>query len=450
VARQKSMAAPKIPVRLLQTLASSLALYWLLVACFPIFEPILGEAAYRVEPSDSKIIYGSIFVSFLSVVLASFVPTHHSVTGFFSHMIFCLVFVPICVVYGMSGGATSFLVACAMGLGISYMILGRQVPCPAKPNKKVDVPIIIFFAVYSILGLIYLLVQGMVRFSPLDFQSVYALRAEGALGKSAIAARWVPSSAYVASSFLIVFGIFYNNRWALLLGVGNSYILYNAFGFKLFLFVVPIVVGSYAYLKAKNPVVLQVGICLVMLVSFSCSELSSGVIQELVSSMNEVVIRRFIYAQPYLAFAWYDTLVDEPMVMLSHLPLISKVASYPFDKHYVFIVADEIFGRVFVPNTGVFGSGYANFGLSGVPIFVVAVFAMLKYIDETSVMAQSPLLVFGSLMPSVLFFEAEPVTCVTTFGLGLVLVICWIVRRYVSRSGVMSAPFGADPPGRAT
>jgi hypothetical protein len=53
-------------------------------------------------------------------------------------------------------------------------------------------------------------------------------------------------------------------------------------------------------------------------------------------------------------------------------------------------------------------------------------------------------------MPAILFFEADLIASIISFGLGLVLVICWIVRRYVSRSGAMSAPFAADPSGRAT
>lgn len=437
-------------LRLLPIPVAALSLYWLFVACFPIFDPMLGDLAFRVMPNNLKIITGSCFVIFLALLLAVFVPSHKSLTGFFSHLIFSVVFIPLCAVYGISDGATSFVLACMLSLALAYILFGRQRVSVAKLNPAIDRPIMSFFVVFALGGLAFLLAQGALKFSFLDFRSVYALRADAQLGEGPVAERWITTSAYIASSFLIAYGLLYRSASVAILGMANSYLLYNTFGFKLFLFVVPIAICACAYMRRASPVILPIVLCGVMTAVLFFSDSSNSYVFGVVDAVNQTIIRRFIYAQPYLAFAWYDVFIDKPMIALSNLFFVKDILSYPFDDPYVVLVGREMFGWNFVPNTGIFGTGYANFGFPGIVGFTLVTYALLKYIDETSVMARSAFLVCGAAMPAILFFEADLIASIISFGLGLVLVICWIVRRYVSRSGAMSAPFAADPSGRAT
>lgn len=437
-------------VQLLQLPTAALALYWLLVACFPIFDPMLGDLAFRVMPSTLKMIVGSAFVVFLALVLTVFVPSHRSLTGFFSHLFFCVVVIPLCAIYGISDGPTVFLSTCVASFAISCIIFGRQRTSVGVRNPSIDRPIMAFFVVFVVAVLAYLLAQGSLKFSLLDFRSVYMLRAEAQSGEGPVAERWIMVSAYIGSSFLIAYGLLYRSASIAILGMVNSYLLYNTFGFKLFLFVIPIALCAYVYIRKSSPVALPAALCAVMTIVFFMTESSNSVVHAVVDGVNQTVIRRFIYAQPYLAFAWYDVFLDKPMIALSNLFFVKDILSYPFDDPYVVLVGIEMFGRNFVPNTGIFGTGYANFGLLGILAFTLATYALLKYIDETSVMARSALLVCGAAMPAILFFEADLIASIISFGLGLVIVICWIVRRYVSRKGALSAPLAADTSRRAT
>lgn len=419
----------------------SVAYYFVLIFNFPRFSSSLTDVAYRVDPNLLKYFGGGVLVFSLALILISTMMNHRSLTGAFSYLIFVLVFVPICAVYHISDGSTVFVLACFASLALAFVLFRDRGAPVTGLNPAWDRRIAAAFALYAGLVLLYLASRGALQFSFLDLATVYDVRAEAGAGGRIATSRWFSISAYVATSVVLAYGLLYRNWFACLFGLANAYLLYNAFGHKLYLFAAVLTVAGFLFMRLRGGSGFVFLVALALMATYVMSGIDAFGLSKIAWFVDQTFARRFIYLQPYLAFAWYDVFLEKPMILMSNSILFRNFIEYPFDLPYTTVVSLEMYGKVFVPNTGIFGTGFAHFGLPGIALFTTVAYLLLSYIDHTARRMGSRFLVMAALMPSMLFFEAEVMTVLTSFGLILLIAACMVANFLRDNPNFLRAPY---------
>lgn len=414
-----SQATPSAARRTIYAIVGGLFLYGLLLLNFRFYEEALTLYAYRVAFNPAKIPIAIAIISMLGTVLALAVPSHRSIVGVFAHLCFAVSFVPLCAAYTISDGSTAFLVSCGGALALSFILFGRRYALSTNSTASVDSKIALFFIILMCGAISYLAISGSLSVSFISFNDVYQLRSDADFGFSPRAGRIITTSAYTATSFILVFGILRRKITFIGLGMANSYLLYSTFGFKLFLFFPFIVLSIFVYYRAKNSYI----ILFALIILLSASYLINAYEYNFAERALDMTVRRYLYTPGFISLAWHDTFIDEPYVMLSNISIIKNFIQYPFDVPYSSIVAQKIFDTESNPNTNVLGYGFANFGYFGVFSYSVFTFGCMMIIDRIAVSLNSGYLRLGTAPLTVLFLEADPIVAIISFGFGVILII---------------------------
>lgn len=397
--------------------------YFLVIYSFPIFEELLQETAYRVTPNPSKYFIGAMIVSALALVLATSVPSHRSLVGLFSQLCFTLLFVPLCAAYAIIDGNVAFPLSCGMSLALCFVIFGRLGPVPLVRNSPADWMLMLVFLVIMVTVLVDLAIRGELKVQFVSFYDVYDLRSAAQDGYSLVAARSVTIAAYTAASYVLIYGILYRNPIYVSLSLFTSYAMYSTFAFKLFLFFPLISIALYFYFTANRRHLIVSGLSFLFLIIIILDRYDLSILE----IVNGLIVRRYIYAPSFISYAWYETFVNEPKYLMENVGVIRYfVGSYYSEPNYI-IVAQNIYGKEFNPNTSVMGYGYANFGHFGVAISTLAVFACLSMIDAASRLAKSAYCSLGACAPTFLFLEADFLVVVVSFGFGIAVISSLLV-----------------------
>lgn len=409
-------------------------LYALLLLNFSIFEESLEPYAYRLAPNPEKSLLAITMISILGAVLALRVPHHRSLVGGFSHLAFVVIFVPLCAIYTLSDGATAFVASCCGALAVSFFVFGRRENIELGRLPNLDRFVMFFFLFIVLFVFINLIMDGKVRFSFLDFRDVYNLRSDMKFEEVSVSNRIITISAYTSSSFLLVYGLLYRRIFIIILSIIFSYILYNSFGLKLFLFFPFITILLYVYYMYMKTFSMILVLISVMFVVYLNEIFQIWFLTSPLDFFGQLVVRRYFYVPGYLSFAWYDTFLEEPYVYLSNVFGINKILTYPFDISHSSVVAYSIYGRDFNPNTSILSYGFANFGYIGIFIFCIFTYTMLDFIDYCSFIIKNIYIRLSSISISFLFLESDPIVVFISFGFGLIFMICIIIflvrRRY--------------------
>lgn len=213
-----------------------------------------------------------------------------------------------------------------------------------------------------------------------------------------------------------------------------SYVIYNSFGLKLFLFFPFITIGFYIYYMYMKTFSMMLIIISVMIIIYMNEIFQIEFLASPLDFFGQLVVRRYFYVPGYLSFAWYDTFLNEPFVYLSNVFGINKILTYPFDISHSSVVAYGIYNRDFNPNTSILSYGFANFGYMGIFIFCIFTYIILYFVDYCSFLIINIYIRLSSMSLSFLFLESDPIVVFISFGFGLIFMICVIIflirRRY--------------------
>lgn len=420
--------------RLIYAVLGGNLLYVLLLLNFEIFEESLGIYAYSIATNSDKVLPTTILIAGVGSALALWVPHHRSIVGLFSHIIFTVLFIPLCAVYVLSDGSSLFIISCGSALAFVFFIYGRRIEDQLGRMPTLDRYIMLFFLGISIAVIINMSAYGNIKFSFLNFRDVYNLRTDAQFDDSASAGRVITIVAYSCSSFLLIYGILYRNITIFIYSCVLSYILYVSFGFKLFLFfpiITILLYIYYIYMKSYSIIFIIIFIMFVIYMD-NILEINSSMLD----IAGQLIVRRYFYVPGYLAFAWHDTFANGPFVYLSNVFIINKFSTYPFDISYPSVVSETIFGMNFNPNTSIIGYGFANFGYYGIFIYIFVTYISINVIDSRSRILNNAYIRFGSMSPSMLFLESDIFSVFISFGFLLIIMICLIAEFMLRRSRV--------------
>jgi len=426
--RQDSEALPA-PLRLILVLSGGIILYVLIILNFDIYKDSLHLYTYKISFHIENIPVSIALICIVSAIFSLSIPKHQSVIGMFSHLVYIIIFIPLCSIYTIMDGDIYFLLICSLSISICYLIFGRQKYLSSNSEKtNFDKFIFLVFSSALLINLVIMVVNGDIVLNFVSFNDVYRLRSAAAHGEAPIASRWTTIIAYTASSYVIIYGLNRRNIISLVIGSANLYILYNSYGYKLFIFFIFLNIGLYLFYKLRNPYLLLYSIIILMALSNIFYFFGTPYVHSIMNYIDELIIRRYFYVPGYMSYAWFDTFKEYPYIYMSNEFMVKEFIKYPLDINHSLFVARNIFGMDFNPNTNFMAYGFANFGYIGVIIYSLIVYSSFLFVDVISYKTGSSYLRLGALAPATLFLEADPLVVLISFGFGFILIISLAAR----------------------
>lgn len=416
-------------LRLSLVTSGGIILYVLIILNFDIYKDSLYLYTYKISFHMENVFVSVSIICVVSAIFSLSIPKHQSVTGIFSHLVYIIIFIPLCSIYTIMDGDIYFLLICSLSISMCYIIFGRQkYLSPGSEKINFDKFIFLFFSSALLINFVIMVINGDIVLNFVSFNDVYRLRSAAAHGEAPIASRWTTIIAYTASSYVIIYGLSRRNIAGIIIGSANLYILYNSYGYKLFIFFIFLNIGLYVYYKLRNPYLLLYSIITLMTLSNIVYFFDTPYVHSIMNYIDELIIRRYFYVPGYMSYAWFDTFKEYPYIYMSNEFIIKEFIKYPLDMNHSLLVARNIFGMDFNPNTNFMAYGFANFGYIGVIIYSLIVYSSFLFVDVISYKTGSSYLRLGALAPATLFLEADPLVVLISFGFGFVVIISLAAR----------------------
>jgi hypothetical protein len=141
-------------------------------------------------------------------------------------------------------------------------------------------------------------------------------------------------------------------------------------------------------------------------------------------------VRRLFYVPALLNFTYYELFEKLGHVYLSN-SILSRLIKYPFQYGYTHMVSLYLYGSPEVNcNNGFLATSYMHFGFAGVVIFSITVGLLMRLVDSL-VSTKLPMwfVVAATIVPFFsLFTSADLSTALLTHGIGVSLILLWLVR----------------------
>lgn len=290
----------------------------------------------------------------------------------------------------------------------------------------------------SIAGLAYLLVwgflSGAVEYLSFDVRRVYEFRDKAAERLDVGVLAYLNLWAYkVFSVFLVCVLLQYRRFGLLLLLLACQAYFFGLTSHRIVLFLPLLAIVFWLYLGrqrqlAPMPYVAAAGVLFALYLNQVWG----------VASVPEIVIRRTFFVPSGLTFQWFDYFNAHPHVYWS-----DKLLASFSDGGYVRANIPRLIGDYLVPSTnsaanaGMVAAGYAQAGYWGVLLYAVILGLVLSVFNSV-VRSGVPLWLVAALSIGPLrtaIADSDLLTSMLSHGLGVVVLLLWLYRGGLSRSG---------------
>lgn len=396
--------------------------------------PIFSYEGYFVAFNFTSLIVSLTFVFIIAMVLASC--RSAAPVNFLLWLVFLVAYVPFSVLFSLQDkDPILFLhvsVAFMIAIAIAHL---RPIYIPAVRVDKVMFHMGLW--AITLIAIIMLIASGGIQIFSLNLYTVYERRpiAES-LYSASVLHYLIPWTGHV---FLpAIAGLAAARRkWvemslAVLMAIG----LFGLTTHKAYLLATPsVVLMAILGKKLENAVPnMPRYLALSLMAGLAVSWLSFSVFGDIMTT--SILIRRMLFVPAYLAYAYYE-LFSEIGFVYGSSTLLGFFMEYPHGEPPVTLVSRYVFGDPFThANTGIFGTGYMHFGVSGIYFWIV-VAGVVLYIARCVSVGLPTWLVLSMLAVPVLnvFTNADLPTGLMTHGLGVALVLIAGCRGALGEKG---------------
>jgi len=389
--------------------------------------PLFGYSGFRLEWSYIRVIESYVLTTVLGLLTPKDV---QKVAKFLIYILFLSVVVSILSYYSLSGADTwPVYIICFQYLIILFVYKfwqGKYVTItPIKGGGKIATRVSLFFVVFMLIYTLF--IQGGIGRLNFDLSKIYEVReTSNELFGSGIFGYFLPWTFRVFNILLIVLSIQQKKVSKTIIFIGIQVLFFGLTGFKAVLIYPLVLLGAYYVLRSKYKLsLLFSALILSVLIPLVIYWYNGNI------TLSSIFIRRTYFTPSMLSFEYYDFFSKNEFVNLSN-SIFSNLINYPYDVQPAILIGRYSgFGDETNANTGFLATSYMHFGIVGAVIYPTIVGAILKLIDkfEEAAIPQWVLLGLLILPFNGLFRSADLTTSILTHGLGLALLMLWLINR---------------------
>jgi len=382
--------------------------------------PKYDYMGFAWTPNREKVVEGILAVVFFACILPSKV---NKPSDFYLHVHFLLPVLPMSVLFGAADLPREYFYMVLFAFVVVCVV--RNFQLPKIKGDIIPVPVMLWsLLIISAVYISSIILLGGIRFFNLNLLKVYEFRSIAAQNLPGLYAYLSPMVSKALLPFLLLLAIYRRNVLVAVLAIFGSVMIFGLTNHKAPLFYPFFVLGVYAILslKRKKIELLLIGYIFCILVSIS----------DLLFSGSEILIGllflyRVFFIPSHINYAFYDFFSDHPHTLWSESKITFGLVEYPYDFDSQHLIGYHYFNSELIgANTGWLGSGYMQFGFTGMLIYAVAVGLLISGVDtlaQRRELAISGAIVFIPLFE--LFLSSDLLTALLTHGLILVLFLAW-------------------------
>ena len=350
-----------------------------------------------------------------------------------------LIQVPMLAVFWLSGEAREWAYATSAFWVAVGLINGAGIrlgSIPVLREGQTILAIILVSGAMVVLAHVGLItIRAGLRIS-FNLAAVYETRAifqKAAASGAAYAFNW---GAFVLLPLAMAWGLTRRHWTALTAAVVGQMALFWASGNKIYLFAPVIVVSICLGLPRGKvtPRMLASGLALAV----GLASVSFLVVND--AWMSALLTNRLLLLPAVISYNHFDFFSAHPFALLAH-SVFSGVLPSPYERPVPQVIGEVYFAN---PenwaNSGMLGDAFMNFGLTGVVLLVPAVVGLLVVIDALAKGKDVRLAAATAAMPVLFLVNGGCLSSVLTGGLGLALVILFLLPP--TRGGDGEAQWG--------
>lgn len=152
-----------------------------------------------------------------------------------------------------------------------------------------------------------------------------------------------------------------------------------------------------------------------------------------VTVTSSLFVRRLLIA-PGLNMSFYlDFFSTNPHVFLGH-SVLGWAVDYPYEARPAMVIGNAYYGHLDIPidmsaNANLWADAYANFGIPGIFLFTAVLAGLFWFADSVARGCPKTLSVLMLAYPAYMLVNTKLQTSLLTHGIGLVLVILYLLPR---------------------
>ena len=358
--------------------------YYLIgVICFKILMDIIYiifiTKLFSYEGFILDINLNKYIISFLFLIFTSINVFLHKKNVIFPVLLisFLLLIVPSCTLYSLTNINTAFFLYLIIFYNLFiFLIFEKKVKI-----KFISFPksfIIILAIVIVLLVLIhYIKIVGIYNLN-FNLSKVYELRRSevGILSNSGIFGYLNSWTSKIFNIFLIAFFLYKRNYILTLFFVFIQVLLFAYSGHKEVLFSLILLFSLYFFEKFKKPSIIIVygfivGIIVLLIYYFATKDLM----------LPSILIRRVFFIPSYLNFIYMEYFSKHDFIYWSN-GILKYFIPYSYNVQPVFLIGTYLGHPQEAANTGLFGSGYMQFGVIGIMIYILILAITVNIIQQ--------------------------------------------------------------------
>ena len=359
----------------------------------------------------------------LLVVLIVMPKSHRNFSGVLIWLVVMLSFIPLLTIYGLENESRVFTYAVTL-FWLFLFLLVRHFPEMKVGSFKKDHKLIL--ALFLLLnGYALLMIQHYfgIRFF-FNLARVYETRGAYSAAGIPFAGYLFNWLGYIINPFFFILFLTRKKFFDTFIVLMIQLILFSATGYKTFLFAPVFVFALAAVFKSKRPLVnITVFINAVILAGMASYYLLGDI------WISSLFIRRSLLDQGKISYYYYDYFSKNDFTYLSHSVLRSFL-DYPYTLSPARLIGEEYsrYAGAYM-NTGIVGDGFMNFGFSGLFLWCILFFILLKVIDSFSRGKNIFLLAALFGMPAIVMTNSGLLTTLSTHGLFVAVVVLCLLPR---------------------
>ncbi|MBC6300412.1 hypothetical protein [Listeria booriae] len=390
--------------------------------------PNFSYLGYRHVSVDSISIALTIALIFCPLLIAKVGVTQPS--GILFWILYAIVYIPVLLIpnylYGVvpwENWLTDFVLLGSMLLLYSVSSW-RLLHIPLIKIKKTIVQWM--YVILTTSFFLYIVkVSGIHLKPPTDSEDIYAARLSFRQHTSPVVGYGMQWLAKIFNPILVVYGLV-NKKWMfILLGFAMQYLLFTTNGLKSTLMSTALLILVAVALRKKGryfSILFVGGLSCLLCLSVGYDYMTSSY------EMTSLLSRRMIFTPGLLMNYYVDFFSHHEQMHLSY-SILSGIFTNPYATTPPFIIGEVYFNRPdMAANANFFADGFANFGYSGIAIYI-AVAAIIMWIYNS--LAEGAIKLFAMLllvMPVWSLTDTSLTTVFLTHGLLLAIISLYFIK----------------------
>lgn len=340
-------------------------------------------------------------------------------------LLILLSYVPMLTLYAFMDQSRAYMYA-VTGFWVFVFLLLKFPTIHFTPFRKSQAKVMLYFIFSSLLGVVFFLIYKYLGFNfNFDLSKVYDIRTEYAKAGIPLGGYLLNWVAYIINP--IFFALFLTKRKWVLVGliIFLQVLLFSGTGLKAFLFALPFILVLMWIVMRKNPFAwISAGLMGIILLSmFSYLVLDDIMVISLFT-------RRTLLVPAQLSFFYHDFFSKNGPIFLSSHNIFKNFINYPYNLSPPHLIGEVYFSSPEMSaNNGIYADAYMNFGYIGFFLWGIFLTIILKLIDSFSKNKKITVTVAAIAMPSLFLTNSAFLTCLSTHGLLLSLIVLYLLPK---------------------